>query len=109
MDCQSEKRGGKVVVKPSGRMDANTSQIFEAECKKWIENGEKNLIADLGGLEYISSAGLRSVLVIGKKLKATGGELSLCNLNGMVEEVFHMSGFDKIFNIFDVLEAAFEK
>lgn len=109
MDCQGEKKGDRVVVQPSGRMDANTSQIFEAECKKWIENGEKKLIADLGGLEYISSAGLRSVLVIGKKLKAAGGELSLCNLNGMVEEVFHMSGFDKVFNIFDVLEAAFEE
>lgn len=109
MDCYSEKRGGAVVVQPVGRMDANTGSVFEAECKKWIENGEKALIADLEGLEYISSAGLRSVLVVGKKLKSAGGELSLCNMSGMVEEVFNMSGFNMIFNIFDTLEAAFEE
>ena len=109
MDCQSEKNGDVVVVQPSGRMDASTSSVFEAECRKWIESGEKKLVADLGGLEYISSAGLRSVLVVGKKLKAAGGALSLCNLDGMVGEVFHMSGFDKVFNIYDTLEAALEE
>ncbi len=109
MDCHSEKRGGAVIVRPVGRMYANTGSVFEAECRKWIENGEKKIIADLEGLEYISSAGLRSVLTVGKKLKSAGGELSLCNMSGMVEEVFHMSGFNTIFNIFDTVEAALEE
>ncbi|MFP3998406.1 MAG: STAS domain-containing protein [Desulfobacterales bacterium] len=109
MECKSDKTGEMVVIKPIGRMDANTSSVFEAECGKWIEKGEKRLIADLAGLEYISSAGLRSVLVVGKKLKPMGGELVLCNMDGMVEEVFNMSGFNNIFNIFDTLEAALEE
>jgi len=109
MECQSEKKDGAVVIRPVGRMDATTGPIFETACKKWIESGENKLIADLGALEYISSAGLRSVLVIGKKLKAGGGELALCNMDGMVEEVFNMSGFSTIFNIYDTVEAAFEE
>jgi anti-anti-sigma factor len=108
MECESYKEGDAVVIKPSGRMDAGTSQAFEKECGKWIEKGETRLIADLESLEYISSAGLRSVLVVGKKLKPSGGALALCNMNGMVEEVFNMSGFNNIFNIYDTLEAALE-
>ena len=109
MECESFKQDDAVVVKPSGRMDAGTASVFEKECDKWIEKGETNLIADFENLEYISSAGLRSVLVVGKKLKPAGGELALCNMNGMVEEVFGMSGSKNIFNIFDTLEAALER
>lgn len=108
MECESFKNDDAVVIKPSGRMDASTSAVFEKECDKWIEKGDKKLIADFENLEYISSAGLRSVLVVGKKLKPAGGELVLCNMNGMVEEVFNMSGFNNIFKIFDTFEAALE-
>lgn len=95
-----------MVVKVVGRMDATSAPQFEEECAKWIEQGEKNLVVDMGGLEYISSAGLRSILATGKKLKGSGGVLVFGNMQGMVKEVFDISGFTSIFPVYDTLEAA---
>lgn len=109
MQCDSRKKNDSILIKVSGRMDANTSADFEAVCEKWFEKGETKLIMDCDGLEYLSSAGLRSILCVGKKVKSQAGELRLCNLNGMVEEVMSISGFDTVFPIFDTLEAALEE
>jgi anti-anti-sigma factor len=106
MEFNSNKEQGTVTIEVSGRMDANTAPEFEQECAKWLEQGETTLIVDLQNLEYISSAGLRSVLASGKKLKAQNGSLILCNLSGMVEEVFNISGFSSIFPIYDSKETA---
>ena len=51
---------------------------------------------DLGRLDYISSAGLRVVLIAAKRLKSVGGALVLCTLNPSVREVFEISGFASI-------------
>lgn len=109
MECSSNKEQGAVTIEVSGRMDANTAPGFETECSKWVDDGQTTLIVDLQNLEYISSAGLRSILASGKKLKAQGGSLILCNLSGMVEEVFNISGFSSIFPIYDSKQAALEK
>lgn len=108
MEFNSHKEQGAVSIEVSGRMDANTAPEFEAECAKWLEQGESTLIVDLQNLEYISSAGLRSILASGKKLKAQGGSLILCSLSGMVEEVFNISGFSSIFPIYDCKQTALD-
>lgn len=109
MEFDSGKQGNAVVVKVKGRMDAVSAPEFEAECGNWVDAGEKTLIVDLGGLEYISSAGLRSILAAAKKIKATQGSISFCNLLGMVREVFSISGFASMFPIHDSLEEALSK
>ncbi len=106
MEFQTEKRGQRVVLWASGRMDANTSSEFEQKCEDLINDGTKDIVVDLSGLEYISSAGLRSILAIGKKLKGEGGNFSFCNLQGMVKEVFDISGFGSLFAIHGTLEEA---
>ena len=65
-----------------------------------IEKGEKKILVHFGKLDYISSAGLRILLIAAKQLKAAGGELRLCCLNEVVKEVFDISGFTTIFNVF---------
>ncbi len=109
MEFDSSKQGDSVVIKVKGRMDAVSAPEFEKECGKWIEAGDKSLIIDLGGLEYISSAGLRSILAAAKKLKAAQGAICFCNLQGMVQEVFSISGFATMFPIKDSLEEALAK
>ena len=109
MEVEGIKKNGVLVVKVTGRMDAVTAPDFEKKCIKWIDEGEKVFILDFKGLEYISSAGLRSILAAGKKLKAQNGKLLFCNMNGMVKGVFDISGFASIFPIFDTLEQALEK
>jgi anti-anti-sigma factor len=106
MEFSSRKDGDKLVVSVSGRMDAITAQEFDAQCRQWLDAGDVNVIADLAGLEYISSAGLRSILSAAKQLKAAKGGLSFCRLSGMVEEVFVVSGFAAMFTLHPTLEDA---
>ena len=95
-----------VTVKVTGRMDAVTAPGFEQECGRLIEHGDKDLIVDLSALEYISSAGLRVILGVGKKIKTQGGTLTFGGMSGMVKEVFEISGFSSIFPVYDSLESA---
>ena len=57
------------------------------------------VILDLSGLEYISSAGLRVLLIVAKKVQQAQGKVALCGLTPNVREIFAISGFDAIFSI----------
>lgn len=106
MDFKCRKDGDRLVVAVSGRMDAITAPEFDAQCQEWLAAGDVNVIADLSGLEYISSAGLRSILSAAKRLKGAQGGLTFCSLSGMVEEVFVVSGFAAMFTLHPTLEDA---
>lgn len=106
MEFESQKNGNFMVLRVKGRMDAVTAPEFESHCVKLMEGGDKVFIVDLGGLEYISSAGLRSILAAAKKLKAVQGEIRFCGLKGMVQEVFSISGFATMFPIAESVDAA---
>lgn len=106
MDFVSAKKDQVVTIKATGRMDAVTAPEFEQECMRWVEQGDTNLIVDFTGLEYISSAGLRVILGVGKKLKSQGGSLAFGGMSTMVKEVFDISGFASIFPVHESMEAA---
>ncbi|MDD3311573.1 STAS domain-containing protein [Pseudodesulfovibrio sp.] len=106
MEFSTTKKDGALVVAVEGRMDAITTTEFDAQSQTWLADGEKKVIADLSGLEYISSAGLRSILAAAKQLKGSGGQLVFCGLSGMVEEVFNVSGFAAMFTIHKTLDDA---
>lgn len=106
MDCITEKKGDFLVVRVNGRMDAVTAPDFEKTCAEAIDTGETALVVDLGGLEYISSAGLRGILATAKKLKACQGRIAFANLSGMVQEVFAISGFTAMFSVYKTVEEA---
>ena len=108
MDVICEKRDGSSVLKVSGRMDVVFGPTFEKECQELIEAEEKKLIIDMSGLEYISSAGLRSILSSAKKMKAAGGSMQFCGLQGVVKEVFEISGFCSMFTVTESVEQAFD-
>jgi anti-sigma B factor antagonist len=106
MECTSAKQGKAMVVTVCGRIDSNTAPQFEQFCAKLIQGGETFLIVNLAGLDYISSAGLRSVLTTAKALKAKQGTLALCSLQKLVEEVFTVSGFATYLPIYPTLGEA---
>jgi anti-sigma B factor antagonist len=92
--------GGDVtIVTIEGRLDANTSTALETRFVELTEQGGRKFVFDLHGLEYVSSAGLRSLLLAAKKTKALQGKLALAGMNESVREVFDMSGFSAIFSI----------
>ncbi len=90
----------------TGRMDAMTTVEFDRWFSKHLNNGESKFVLDLHGLDYISSAGLRSILSSSKQLNEKNGRLLICCLKGAVEEVFRMSGFLTIFHTFATAEEA---
>ncbi|MBI5818323.1 MAG: STAS domain-containing protein [Verrucomicrobia bacterium] len=106
MKLTCSKSGAASVIKVEDRMDAQSCPDFEKECQRLIQEGEKQLVVDLGALRYISSAGLRAFLVVGNRLKETGGSLRICCLDGLVKQVFLAAGFTSIFPIFDSVDAA---
>lgn len=90
----------------TGRMDAMTTAEFDRWFAEQLSAERTRFILDLQGLDYISSAGLRSLLAAAKQMKARNGVLLLCCLGGTVEEVFRMSGFLTIFQSFSSVEEA---
>jgi anti-sigma B factor antagonist len=109
MDITKEKNGQFTVVNIEGRVDTTNSAILESEMEALFNSGEKFLIFNCNGLNYISSSGLRVFLVAQKKTIALQGKLYLCNLQPSIKEIFVISGFSTIFRIFDSLEEALEE
>ena len=99
MDIQSKVGNGFTVLTINGRLDAVTSATAEATINVAIEAGASHLILNLAGLDYVSSAGLRILLVTAKKLSRQNGKIVLCGLQDTVKEVFTISGFLSIFPV----------
>ncbi len=107
MEIQSKIGNGFTTLSLKGRLDAVSAAPAEATINKTIESGTSNIVLDLAGLDYISSAGLRVLLVTAKKLSRQNGKVVLCGLQDSVREVFEISGFLSIFPVAaDEAEAA---
>ena len=96
MELTTSKDGSVFIFSISGRLDAETAQQAEKEAKTWLESGEKIIAGDLSELAYISSAGLRLMLMLAKGLKTSGGKFCLFGLQEPVMEVFEIAGFSSI-------------
>jgi len=90
----------------SGRMDAITATEFTNQFEGWLAESQKSFTIDCSQLDYISSAGLRAILMVAKKVRALDGKLQLAALQESVQTVFEISGFDKIIPIFANLDDA---
>ena len=106
MEISVEQSAGAQVVAIEGSLDTNTSPAAQDALSDLIADGAETIVADFAKVEYISSAGLRILLVAAKKLKAVGGEMRLCNLNPLVQEVFDISGFGVMFQVYGSRDAA---
>lgn len=95
-----------VTLRVTGSVDGETAPEFERACDVWISPRDLNVILDLTGVPYISSAGLSGVLMAGKKVDRNGGRLLICGLASRLKQIFEMSGFDSLFSIFDTHEDA---
>jgi anti-anti-sigma factor len=105
----AEKAQGGMVVLVEGRLDAVSAPAFEKALSEWIEKGETALLLNLSKMEYISSAGLRGILSTAKRLKATNGRMLFFGLQEPVRDVFRISGFDSIFQVFETAEEAMQQ
>ena len=107
MNIRVETQGNVDVVRPSGRIDSANATTFERAVAEVFDRGSSRMVLDFSDIEYVSSAGLRSALIAGKRMRAVaGGKLVLCSLAPHVREVFEITGFVAIFTICPSLDAA---
>lgn len=99
MSMNIETTAVATIVSLQGQINSANANGLEAEVLTLCDSGVKQLVLDFTALDYISSAGLRMVLVIAKRLRQEGGQLVLCAMQPHVREVFDISGFLAILNV----------
>ena len=107
MDISTERNGTTLVAMPEGRIDGRNATDFQDSLIGAIQDSDERVVIDLADLIYISSAGLRAVLLIAKSLDQRKAKFCLCALSAPIREVFEISGFDQIIKIHDTRDAAF--
>ena len=106
MQISEQIKEGALILSLQGRLDTNTSELFEERMMAIIDAGNNRLVVDLTDLDYVSSAGLRVLLMGAKRLKNEKGRLALCGLRDHIREVFEVSGFLEILTVVDDEDAA---
>jgi len=106
MTIQEDRQQNVVIVAPIGRVDSTTSGTLDQRLSALVAAGERRLVIDLAGVDYISSAGLRVLLALAKKMKVGAGSLALCAMGDSVREVFGLAGFMPLFAVEPTREAA---
>ena len=100
MEARTRSRtGNATVMEVTGRLDAVTSPAFEKEIVAFFSSPAQGLALDLGQMDYISSAGLRVLILGAKKAKESSGGLALFGLRKQVMEVFVISGLTSLLAI----------
>ena len=100
MDILSETMDNVTVVRLEGNLDTNTSTEAQDYLNKAIDDGATKVVVTFDKVDFVSSAGLRVLLATAKRLSGTGGSLRVCGLNETVNEVFEISGFSTILDVF---------
>lgn len=97
MKTNIEKKDGKTIVTLEGELDTMAANEVENALKPLMESQGEEIIIECKGLEYIASNGLRILLSILKNVMATGGSITLRNVNDDIKNVFNLTGFVKLF------------
>ena len=99
MQVTTERQDGVLSLHGSGRIDAGRASEFQEVVRSAIDNLDRAVIMDFKNLTFISSAGLRALLITAKSLWRRDAAFALRSLSGAELDVFRMSGFDKIIEI----------
>ena len=92
MELTKEMRGRVIVVTARGRLDGNTSPAFGARREELAAVSEPRLVVDFAGVNFVSSAGVRAVLMVLEQVKAANGRLALCAVQAPVREILDIAG-----------------
>ena len=100
MDCREKNLGDATLVTASGRIDLSNADSFRDSLSRALSTTTRALVLDFSGVDYISSAGLRSLMIVFKAGKAQGKSLAIAALKPLVKEIFSISRFDLVFPLF---------
>ena len=106
MEILKDKINNIIIYNLSGRFDSNSFREFEIKIFKEIEDGSYYFVLNLEKLDYLSSAGLRTMLKVTKKLNSLTGKLVICSIPNHILEIFEISGFNHFVKIVPTLKEA---
>lgn len=106
MQIETESRSTALVVAISGSVDGLSADTLESTLREHVEAGHTRMVADLGEVEYTSSAGLRALLATVKEARRRGGDLRLASLQPNVRKILELSGFTSILKVYDGVDDA---
>jgi anti-anti-sigma factor len=106
MQIATQEQGAVSVVAVAGRVDSATAPDLENALKRLVEAEKTQIVLDLLGVEYMSSAGLRAMVSTLKAVKRVNGDLRVANPSSRVDEVLRLAGLSSIFAIYPSREAA---
>ncbi len=106
MNITQRVEGDVTVFLPEGRVGTQAAADMDEALQSAVSAGRNNLVVDMSGVEYISSAGLRALASVLVRSRAEGGDMKLASLNARVTRVFSIIGFDVLMSIHDTPEAA---
>lgn len=106
MQIADARVDGVVAVAPAGRIDTTTAPVLEQHVMALLAGVDRRIVVDFSGVDYISSAGLRVMLLLARRVQDVGGRLALCAMGEAVRQVFQLAGFLPLFTVCDSREAA---
>jgi anti-anti-sigma factor len=109
MNVSSRRFGNAVVLRVEGRLDQDTCGGFTTELMSHVDGAVREsgaIVLDLSGLEYVSSAGLRCFMLASRQAKAHQGRIFVAALQPMVTEIFEISHFNLVFQVFPTVREA---
>jgi anti-anti-sigma factor len=92
---------GVNVVRLSGRLDTMTYEKAQPVILEALEKGPAGMILEMGSLDFISSAGLRTMLIVWKKAAADGKRIAMVGVQPPIYKIFKISALDKVFRFYD--------
>jgi len=107
MEMVVQQIEGKAVAKVSGRIDATSAHAFDSKLSKLLS--EKALLVDMGGVDYLSSAGMRVMLSAAKNVEAEGGKIAFCSIQDDVLEILKVAGFDRVLKLYPTQDQALKQ
>jgi anti-sigma B factor antagonist len=107
MEITRTNRDGIAVLALAGRLNqASADTLHSAAMEIAGEDDCKALIIDMGGVDFIASVGIRSLIRPSQALSMRGGKLAVANLNPQIDEFFKLTGLDQMFRVFGTVEEA---
>ena len=99
MDIFQSTSDGVLTLTMSGRLDADTTAKFAEVLNGAIDAGHQKIVLDLSGVDYVSSVGLRALILGAKRLAPAGGRIVLCGPQDRIRHLLELAGFTSIFTI----------
>ena len=108
MNINERQQNNVLIIGIAGRLESSTSEALENTLVSRIDDGNIKIVIDFTELEYISSSGLRTLLMAAKKIKARQGGFVMSGMGTHIREVFEVVGLLPILTVIDDVEAAID-